>query len=75
VPKTTTSFSSVKPVVLSALGLALCRIRCVCPAFYLMLLLLAAFLTAILAATTPGILGEYVFALEPDGLPIDFLGH
>lgn len=44
-------------------------------AFYLVLLLLAAFLTAILAATTPGVLGEYVFALESDGFLINFLGR
>lgn len=44
-------------------------------AFYLVLLLLAAFLTAILAATTPGVLSEYVFALESDGFLINFLGR
>lgn len=42
-------------------------------AFYLVLLLLAAFLTAILAKTTPGVLGKYVFALESDGLLINFI--
>ncbi len=44
-------------------------------AFYLLLLLLAAFLTAILARTTPGILGKYAFALESDGLLVKFLGR
>lgn len=43
-------------------------------AFYLLLLLLAAFLTAIVAATTPGVLGKYAFALESDGL-VKFLGR
>ncbi len=44
-------------------------------AFYLLLLLLAAFLTAILARTTPGVLGKYAFALESDGLLVKFLGR
>lgn len=41
-------------------------------AFYLVLLLLAAFLTAILARTTPSILAKYMFTLESNGL-INFL--
>jgi len=36
-------------------------------AFYLLLLLLAAFLTAILARTTLGVLGKCAFVLESDG--------
>lgn len=44
-------------------------------AFYLVLLLFTAFLTAILAVTTPGVLGEYAFALESDGLLVNFLGY
>lgn len=44
-------------------------------AFYPVLLLLAAFLTAILAAITLGVLGEYAFALESKGLFVNFLGR
>ena len=36
---------------------------------------IAAFVAAILTATTPGVLGEYAFAFKSNGLLVNFLGR